>query len=84
MSVFYFYCRVLYDKRFSAFHYPVTDEDAPNYRSIIQNPMDMATLLQRVDSGQYITCSAFLQDFDLIVSNAKVRLSLWLLLLTAC
>jgi hypothetical protein len=67
-------CRVLYDKRFSAFHYPVTDEDAPNYRSIIQNPMDMATMLQRVDSGQYITCSAFLQDIDLIVTNAKVCL----------
>ncbi|PON38472.1 Spastin [Trema orientale] len=64
--------RILYDKRFSAFHYPVSDEDAPNYRSIIQNPMDMSTLLQRVDSGQYITCSAFLQDVDLIVSNAKI------------
>ena len=48
------------------------DEDAPNYRSIIQNPMDMATLLQCVDCGQYITCAAFLQDFDLIVNNAKV------------
>ena len=69
-------CRVLYDKRFSAFHYPVLDEDAPNYRSIIQNPMDVATLLQRVDSGLYITCSAFLQDVDLIVSNAKVCLLL--------
>ncbi|TXG72846.1 hypothetical protein EZV62_001425 [Acer yangbiense] len=66
--------RILYDKRFSAFHYPVTDEDAPNYRSIIQNPMDMATLLQHVDSGHYITCSTFLQDFDLIVANAKVCL----------
>ena len=65
-------CRILYDKRFSAFHYPVTDEDAPNYRSIIQNPMDIATMLQHVDSGQYITCSAFLQDIDLIVTNAKV------------
>ncbi|KAF9679148.1 hypothetical protein SADUNF_Sadunf07G0109800 [Salix dunnii] len=64
--------RILYDKRFSAFHYPVTDEDAPNYRSIIQNPMDIATMLQRVDSGQYITCSVFLQDIDLIVTNAKV------------
>ncbi|KAF5195389.1 Atp-dependent zinc metalloprotease ftsh [Thalictrum thalictroides] len=63
--------RVLYDKRFSAFHYPVTDEDAPNYRSIVQNPMDIATLLQRVDCGQYITCSTFLQDFDLILANAK-------------
>lgn len=63
--------RILYDKRFSAFHYPVTDEDAPNYRNIIQYPMDVATLLQRVDSGQYITSSAFLQDVGLILSNAK-------------
>lgn len=74
--LYLFYCRILYDKRFSAFHYPVSDEDAPNYRSIIQNPMDVATLLQRVDSGQYITCSAFQQDFDLIVTNAKVCLSI--------
>ncbi|KAK8498084.1 hypothetical protein V6N13_121416 [Hibiscus sabdariffa] len=63
--------RILYDKRFSVFHYPVTDEDAPNYHSIIQNPMDIATLLQRVDSGQYLTCSSFLQDVDLVVANAK-------------
>jgi len=34
--------------------------------------MDMATLLQRVDCGQYLTRSAFMQDFDLIVANAKV------------
>ncbi|XP_019413436.1 PREDICTED: ATPase family AAA domain-containing protein At1g05910 [Lupinus angustifolius] len=63
--------RILYDKRFNAFHYPVSDEDAPNYRLIIQNPMDMATVLQHVDNGHYITCAAFLQDIDLIVSNAK-------------
>ncbi|RVW76828.1 ATPase family AAA domain-containing protein [Vitis vinifera] len=46
--------RILYDKRFTVFHYPVMDEDAPNYRSIIQNPMDMATLLQRVDCGSIL------------------------------
>ncbi|CAA0827812.1 ATPase family AAA domain-containing protein [Striga hermonthica] len=63
--------RVLYDKRFSAFHYPVVDDDAPNYHAIIQNPMDVATLLQHVDSGKYITCKSFLEDFDLILTNAK-------------
>ena len=35
--------------------------------------MDIATLLQRVDSGTYITCKSFVEDFDLIVVNAKVR-----------
>ncbi|KAI3936025.1 hypothetical protein MKX01_021455 [Papaver californicum] len=63
--------RILYDKRFSAFHYPVLEEEAPNYRTIVQNPMDVATLLQRVDCGQYITCSAFVVDVDLILTNAK-------------
>ncbi|CAL9098357.1 unnamed protein product [Musa textilis] len=63
--------RLLYDKRFSVFHYPVLDEDAPDYRSIIHNPMDVATLLQHVDCGQYLTIAAFLRDIDLIVANAK-------------
>ncbi|KAI3700618.1 hypothetical protein L2E82_45254 [Cichorium intybus] len=64
--------RVLYDKRFSAFHYPVLEEDAPDYHAVIQKPMDMATLLQRVDAGKYITCKNFLEDFDLILANAKI------------
>lgn len=63
--------RLLYEKRFSIFHYPVMDEDAPDYHSIVQNPMDVATLLQRVDSGRYLTCNAFLQDVQLIPANAK-------------
>ena len=66
---------MLYDKRFTVFHYPVTDEDAPNYHKIIQTPMDIATILQRVDCGQYLTRASFLQDVDLIVSNAKVSLN---------
>lgn len=57
------------------FHYPVLDEDAPDYRSIIHNPMDVATLLQHVDCGQYLTLAAFLRDIDLIVANAKVSTS---------
>lgn len=63
---------MLYDKRFNVFHYPVTDEDAPNYHSIIQTPMDIATILQRVDCGQYLSRASFLRDVDLIVANAKV------------
>nr|ASZ84552.1 putative BRAT1 [Cupressus sempervirens] len=63
--------RLLYEKRFSVFHYPVMDEDAPDYYSIVQNPMDITTLLQRVDNGRYLTCSAFLQDVELIPANAK-------------
>ena len=55
---------ILYNKRFNVFHFPVSEEE----------PMDMATVLQRVDSGQYLTRAAFMKDIDLIVSNAKVHL----------
>ncbi|GLJ11489.1 hypothetical protein SUGI_0168750 [Cryptomeria japonica] len=64
-------CRLLYEKRFSVFHYPIMDEDAPDYYAIVQNPMDITTLLQRVDNRRYFTCSAFLQDVELIPTNAK-------------
>ncbi|XP_062198445.1 ATPase family AAA domain-containing protein At1g05910-like isoform X2 [Phragmites australis] len=63
--------RILYNKRFSVFHFPVSEEEVPDYRSVVHNPMDMATVLQRVDSGQYLTRAAFMKDIDLIVSNAK-------------
>ncbi|TVU08937.1 hypothetical protein EJB05_42385 [Eragrostis curvula] len=63
--------RILYNKRFSVFHFPVSEEEVPDYRSVVQNPMDMATVLQKVDSGQYLTSAAFMKDIDLIVSNAK-------------
>ena len=64
--------RILYNKRFNAFHFPVSEEEVPDYRAVVQNPMDMANVLQRVDSGQYCTQAAFMKDIDLIVSNAKV------------
>eukprot|EP00249_Psilotum_nudum_P007003 c20237_g1_i1 orf=334-3666(-) len=64
--------RLLCEKCFSVFHYPVMEEDAPNYNAVIQTPMDVVTLLQRVDNGHYLTLSAFLQDLELIPSNAEV------------
>ncbi|KAG8057401.1 hypothetical protein GUJ93_ZPchr0002g26321 [Zizania palustris] len=63
--------RILYNKRFTAFHFPVPEEEVPDYRSIVHNPMDIATVLQQVDSGQYLTRTSFMNDIDLIVSNAK-------------
>jgi hypothetical protein len=54
------------------FHFPVSEEEVPDYRSVVHNPMDMATVLQQVDSGQYLTRASFMKDIDLIVSNAKV------------
>jgi hypothetical protein len=68
---------ILYNKRFSVFHFPVSEEEVPDYRSVVHTPMDMATILWKVDSGQYLTRAAFMKDIDLIVSNAKVHVLLW-------
>ncbi|KAL3678186.1 hypothetical protein R1sor_021142 [Riccia sorocarpa] len=64
--------RLLYEKRFSIFHYPVMEDDAPDYHTVVKKPMDVTTLLQGVDSGKYITRGAFLDDVDLIPTNAKI------------
>ncbi|MCO5614647.1 hypothetical protein L7F22_068931 [Adiantum nelumboides] len=63
--------RLLREKSFSVFHYPVTEEDAPDYHTLIRTPMDISTLLHRTDHGQYMTRSAFLQDLELIPLSAK-------------
>lgn len=63
--------RLLRDKSFSVFHYPVTEEEAPDYHTVIQTPMDISTLLHHTDSGKYLTRSAFLQDLELMPLNAK-------------
>ena len=64
--------RLLYEKRFSLFHYPVSGSDAPEYLSAVSSPMDVATLLQRVDEGLYLSRPMFLSDVELIPANAKV------------
>lgn len=64
--------RILYDKKFQMFHYPVPEEEAPDYKTVISNPMDVATVLQRVDIGHYLTRTAFMKDIELIAANAKV------------
>ncbi|KAF3336597.1 ATPase family AAA domain-containing protein [Carex littledalei] len=63
--------RILYDKKFQMFHYPVPEEEAPDYKTVISNPMDVATVLQRVDVGHYLTRTAFMKDIELIAANAK-------------
>lgn len=61
------------------------DDEAPDYRNVVHNPMDVATLLQRVDSGHYLTRAAFLSDVDLIPANAQVRvIFFWTQYITFC
>lgn len=45
------------------FAWPVTDNIAPGYSSIITNPMDFSTMKQKIDDGVYTSMMEF------IVSN---------------
>ena len=62
---------LLYKKQWSDFHAPVVEEEAPGYGKTVRDPMDLSTLLWRVDSGWYLTVDAFLRDARLIVTAAK-------------
>eukprot|EP00850_Spirogloea_muscicola_P006421 SM000030S11430 [mRNA] locus=s30:604860:611122:+ [translate_table: standard] len=71
--------RLLYEKRFAAFHYPLLDDEEEPGRSDRQGGdagpvvgMDVISLLQKVDNGSYWSRSSFLQDVELILTNAKL------------
>lgn len=52
------------------FAWPVTDEIAPGYSSIISHPMDFLTIRQKVEENQYTSLQEFADDFRLMCENA--------------
>ena len=52
------------------FKRPVTEKEAPDYREIIETPMDFATLKRRVETGQVADLHALCDDLNLIFENA--------------
>ncbi|XP_049548455.1 bromodomain-containing protein 7 [Anopheles darlingi] len=52
------------------FAWPVTDDIAPGYSSIIMKPMDFSTIRQKIDDNEYNTVSEFSDDFKLMCENA--------------
>lgn len=52
------------------FAWPVTDDIAPGYSSIISNPMDFLTIRQKVEDNQYTSLQEFGDDFRLMCDNA--------------
>ncbi len=49
---------------------PVTDKVAHNYSDIIKNPMDLQTMAQRAQEGEYRNYSWLRESFELMVCNA--------------
>jgi SpoVK/Ycf46/Vps4 family AAA+-type ATPase len=58
--------RLLAARRWEAHAEPVSPDDDPGYYARVAAPMDLATLLDRVDRRRYTTPAAFLADVDLI------------------
>ena len=53
----------------SIFRKPVNPRDAPNYDTIITEPMDLGTIKRNIDADGYPTLSAFSRDVRLICLN---------------
>lgn len=54
----------------STFAKPITEEQAPNYKRIILNPMDLQSLKRNIDSGQIRTTIEFQRYVMLMCYNA--------------
>jgi hypothetical protein len=48
----------------------VTDKVAPNYRDVIKNPMDLQTMLEKVESEDYLNYAWVREQFEVMVLNA--------------
>ncbi|XP_051574351.1 ATPase family AAA domain-containing protein 2-like isoform X2 [Myxocyprinus asiaticus] len=62
--------RLALNKRFKAFIKPVDTEEVPDYTTVIKQPMDLSTVLSKIDLHKYDTVAAYLHDVDLIWKNA--------------
>ncbi|KAK9880503.1 hypothetical protein WA026_011742 [Henosepilachna vigintioctopunctata] len=64
-------CRKLANNRlFYIFTKPVDLEEVPDYTTIIKQPMDLETMMTKVDLYRYECAKDFLADIELIVENA--------------
>ncbi|KAM4704921.1 ATPase family AAA domain-containing protein 2 [Rhinophrynus dorsalis] len=62
--------RLAIDKRFRVFTKPVDPEEVPDYVTVIAQPMDLSTVISKIDLHKYQTVKEYLKDVDLICSNA--------------
>ncbi|KAJ8930921.1 hypothetical protein NQ314_016234 [Rhamnusium bicolor] len=56
--------------RFFMFTKPVDTEEVPDYTTIIKQPMDLETMMTKVDFHRYECAKDFLNDIELICQNA--------------
>ncbi|XP_059971683.1 ATPase family AAA domain-containing protein 2 [Mesoplodon densirostris] len=62
--------RLAIDKRFRIFTKPVDPDEVPDYVTVIKQPMDLSSVISKIDLHKYLTVKDYLSDIDLICSNA--------------
>ncbi|KAM6215269.1 ATPase family AAA domain-containing protein 2 isoform 1-T1 [Rhynchocyon petersi] len=62
--------RLAIDKRFRVFTKPVDPDEVPDYVTVIKQPMDLSSVISKIDLHKYLTVKDYLSDIDLICSNA--------------
>jgi hypothetical protein len=62
--------KLLYKKTWNVLAAPINDDELPGYSQRVTDPMDLSTLLWKVDSEKYTTIDAFLRDANLITKSA--------------
>lgn len=62
--------RLAIDKRFRVFTKPVDLDEVPDYVTVIKQPMDLSSIISKIDLHKYLTVKDYLSDIDLICSNA--------------
>ncbi|XP_066590980.1 ATPase family AAA domain-containing protein 2-like isoform X2 [Prorops nasuta] len=58
------------NRQFFMFTKPVDTEEVPDYNMIIKRPMDLETMMTKIDMHCYLCARDFLDDIDLICRNA--------------
>lgn len=61
--------KLLADRKFKEFSKPVDPEEVDDYLQVIKEPMDLSTVMTRINSHHYNSCAHFLKDIDLITNN---------------
>lgn len=63
--------QLLRDRRWALFSTPVPDDEAEEYSTLVTHPMDLSTLLWRVDDGAYLSLREFVADVAKIPAAAR-------------
>lgn len=65
ISVIAYQSSIFVKNKFCVFVFKVSD-----YLEVIRQPMDLSTVMTKIDTHQYLTVKDFLVDIDLICNNA--------------